>query len=308
MTVSSRRWGIACAIASLLSSSSAWAAEPAQEAQPPPQEAPRIAWIKGPAKVDLGREVANLGLDGELAFARAEDARKLLQAWGNRTSGDEVGLVIPRAEGQDWMVVFTWHPVGHVKDDEKDKIDADAILKSIQEGTEEGNAYRKERGIPALHVVGWLEPPRYDERTHNLVWATRARDDEGHESTNYDVRVLGREGYLSVTLVEEPAKLALSKPSVEKILSNLSFKAGKSYAEWRPGDKVAEYGLTALVAAGAGAAAVKLGLFAALGKMLAKSAKLIALAGAALVAGAAKLWRAARGRAEPPRPPADPPA
>ncbi len=261
--------------------------------------APEVDWVKGPAKVDLGSNVAALGLEKEFMFAKGDDTRKLLQFMGNRTHGNEVGLVLPRVEGQDWMVVFTWHDVGFVKDDEKDSIDAAAILKSIQEGTEEGNAYRKERGIPALHVLGWLEPPRYDAKSHNLVWATRARNDEGHESTNYNVRVLGREGYLSVTLVDIPDKLAASKPAVEKVLAGLTFKSGKSYAEWVPGDKVAKYGLTALVAAGAGAAAVKLGFFGALGKLIAKGGKLVVAAIVALGVGLAKLWRAARGRTAP---------
>jgi uncharacterized membrane-anchored protein len=273
-----------------------------------PVEAPagaelKVDWVKGPAKVDVGSSVAQLDLSSEFAFAKAKDTQALLQSWGNETDGSEVGLVMPKAEDQDWVVVFTWDPVGYVKDDDKDKIDAAALLKSLQEGTEEGNAFRKEHGLPALHVLGWLEPPRYDTKSHNLVWATRARNDAGKESTNYNVRVLGREGYLSVTLVDSPDKLAASKPAVEKVLASLSFKSGKSYAEWLPGDKVAKYGLAALVAGGAGVAAAKLGLFAGLGKLIAKGGKLIVVAVAAIGAFFAKIWRKLRGRSVSPKPP-----
>jgi len=44
-----------------------------------------------------------------------------------------------------------------VKDNEK--IDADAILKTLKENTEASNAERKRRGWPELHVVGWSIPP-----------------------------------------------------------------------------------------------------------------------------------------------------
>jgi uncharacterized membrane-anchored protein len=67
-------------------------------------------------------------------------------------------------------------------------------------------------------------------------------------------------------------------------------------SEWRQGDRIAEYGLTALVAAGAGAAAVKLGLFAKLGKLFAKFAKLIIVGVVAIGAFLSKILRGLFGR------------
>ena len=94
---------------------------------------------------------------------------------------------------------------------------------------------------------------------------------------------------------------------MEAVIGAFTYKLGKRYAEWVPGDKVAEYGLTALVAAGAGAAAVKLGFFAVLGKFFAKSAKLVIIALAGLGGIAAKFWNALRGKASarPERPPGE---
>ena len=281
----------------------AWAEEAA------PAEQRKVKWTSGPAKVQVG-DHAQVDVPDTLAFAGAEDTRALLEGMGNPTDGSELGLVVPKAQDQDWFIVFEWAGIGYVKDDEKDRIDADALLKSIREGTEESNAERKKRGRSALHVVGWTEPPRYDARTHNLTWAVLARNDAGHESVNYNVRVLGREGVMSVTLVEEPKRLAQAKPAVDQVIGAFTYREGKRYAEWVPGDKVAKYGLTALVAAGAGAAAVKLGLFAVLAKIFAKMGKVIAVAIAALGAGVVKFWNALRGKASarPAPPPADPPA
>ena len=257
-------------------------------------DTPQIQWVRGPGTVDLGGE-ASLGLSERYVFANAGDTRKLMEVMGNTVTNTEVGLVAPKAKDEDWIVVFEYHPVGFVKDDEKDRIDKDAILEGIREGTEQANKLRKQKGIPALHVTGWYEEPHYDPRTHNLVWALLAKDDSGAEVVNYNMRVLGRQGYMSVTLVDEPAKLAASKPEVEKVLASFGYKQGKSYAEFVPGDKVAEYGLAALVAGGAGAAAVKLGLFGWLFKALAKGGKAIVLLVLGLLAGLKRLLSGGQG-------------
>jgi uncharacterized membrane-anchored protein len=247
-------------------------------------DGPSVKWVSGPGVVGLGSQ-AEIRLKAGHAFANAKDTQALMEAMGNTVSGQEVGLIRPETKDEDWILIFDYHDVGYVKDDEKDKIDKDALLKSISEGTEEANQRRKERGIPGLHVVGWYEEPHYDQKTHNLVWALRAKDDNGEEVVNYNMRVLGR-----------PAKLALSKPVAEQTMQGFSYKSGKTYAEFRPGDKIAQYGLAALIAGGAGAAAVKLGLFAALWKFIAKGGKALVLLIIAAIAGLRRAIAAAFGR------------
>jgi len=242
-----------------------------------------VHWTAGPTTVALGSQ-AQLKLTDGYDFAGAADTRKLMQSMGNSVSNREVGLVNPKARDKEWVLIFEYEAVGFVKDDEKDKIDKQALLDSIREGTEEGNKRRKEAGVPGLHVTGWFEEPHYDSRTHNLVWALAAKDDNGVPVVNYNMRVLGRDGYMSITLVDNPDKLATSKVEVESLMSGFSYQTGKTYAEFRPGDKIAEYGLAALVTGGAGVAAAKLGLFAWLFKFLAKGGKATV---AALVAAAA---------------------
>lgn len=249
------------------------------------QAEPNVNWVSGPGVVSLGPK-AELKLKAGHAFAGAKDTQELMRVLGNSVSGHEVGMVRPEAQDEDWMLVFDQHDVGYVRDDEKGSIDKNALFRSISEGTEEGNKRRKSLGISPLHVTGWFEEPHYDSTTHNLVWALRAKDEAGSEIVNYNMRILGRSGYMSVTLVDEPARMAASKPVAEEIVRSFDYKAGSKYAEFRAGDKVAEYGLVALIAGGAGAAAVKLGLFAALWKFIAKGGKAIILliaAGAAAV-------------------------
>jgi uncharacterized membrane-anchored protein len=257
---------------------------------------PEVTWQKGPLTATLGDEVATVGVPPDYVFADAADTRKLMESMGNSVDNTEVGMISPA--GEDWFLIFEYNPDGYVKDDDRDQIDKDAILDSYKKGTEEGNKRRREMGAPGLHITGWFEEPHYDPRTNNLVWALQARDDNGGEVVNYNVRVLGREGYMSVTLVDDPSKIAANKPRAEKILSSVAYAKGKTYAEWRPGDKVAQYGLAALVAGGAGAAATKMGLFAVLGKFLAKAGKAVVLLFIAVGVGLKKLWQAVSSRGE----------
>lgn len=94
---------------------------------------------------------------------------------------------------------------------------------------------------------------------------------------------------MSVILVTDPEELAVAKPRVASLLGGFSYQQGSRYAEFIKGDKVAEYGLAALIAGGAGAAAAKFGLFAKLGKLLARGAKLIVVGIAALFAAIRRL-------------------
>ena len=93
---------------------------------------------------------------------------------------------------------------------------------------------------------------------------------------NYNTYALGREGYISVNMITSASQIATDKAQAKTILDSLQFNEGKRYADFNPAtDKVAEYGLAALIA---GVAAKKLGFFAIIAAFLAKFAKL-AIAG-----------------------------
>src|SRR5262249_16883816 len=143
----------------------------------------QVQWVPGPTTVVLGADVAQLTLGEGHAFAGAEDTRKIQAAIGNTITNDEVGLVTSQDPAQRWAILFEYEAGGYVRDDGRGRMDADASLESIREGTEEANKHRKEKGVPAIHVVGWDEAPHYDARTHNLVWAIRGRSDDGRRSS-----------------------------------------------------------------------------------------------------------------------------
>jgi uncharacterized membrane-anchored protein len=170
------------------------------------------------------------------------------------------------------FAMFRFSDDGHVKDDDKDKLNADKILRTIRDGTEAANAERKRRGWPAMGVVGWQQPPAYNKATQDLEWAVIGKS-EGERVINYNTRILGRRGVMEVKLVVSSEELEANLPLYRELFGTFEYKAGERYAEYRPGDKLAKYTLTALVAGGAVAVAAKTGLLGTLVLFLKKAWK-----------------------------------
>lgn len=255
------------------------------------QEATR-SQVVGPASIPL-KDQATFALPKGYIWVPQPAAGRLLQAMGNHNSEALLGLVMPAAEQDDhWLAVARWEPAGYIKDDDAKKWDVDELFKSLKEGTEEANKDRKARGFTELDIVGWVEKPSYQAPTHRLVWslAARPKDLPAGEANgiNYNTYALGREGYISLNLLTDERHVAGDKPHATTLLQALSFNEGKRYEDFNAStDKVAEYGLAALVG---GIAAKKLGMFALAAGFFAKFAKVIGLAAVGLVAAARKVF------------------
>ncbi len=246
---------------------------PAQQQDAAPKV--KIDWQDGPTVGKLG-DLAEIKVPEGYRFAGADGTRKFLELTQNPPTGGELGVLIPERKDNEetagfWFVIFEFNNIGYVKDDDRDKLNADNLLKELQTNTEEGNKERARRGWPAYNIDGWFKSPYYDVSTKNLTWATRGHSLENgkeEKSVNYSVRILGRRGTVDVDLVLGPDAVSTVLPRFAEVLGGFSFKAGHSYAEFRPGDKVAEYGLAALVAGGATAIALKTGLLAKFWKLI----------------------------------------
>ncbi|MCA9554126.1 MAG: DUF2167 domain-containing protein [Myxococcales bacterium] len=230
---------------------------------------------------------AEIAIPPGFRYLSAAEASRLVEAMGNITSHKELGLIGTR--DLEWFVVFFFDDIGYVNEDEKDELDANEIADSIKESLEYSNEMRKERGVSELFFDGWSIEPRYNETTKQLEWANRLRSADG-VSVNYNTRVLGRKGVMRVILVTDPELLDATLPKYRELMSGFKYTEGERYAEYRSGDKIAEYGLIALVAGGAGAVAAKTGLLTGLLLFLKKGAKLIVVGLVAIGAFIKKLF------------------
>lgn len=289
---------IACAFGRLLADAPPPAQPAADEtAQAAEQlEIPGINLTHGPATVKLG-SVAELKLPEGYAFVGPDSLDRFYEMTQNMRSGQEVGVVI---SPERWLLFFDYDPVGYVKDDDKADLDADKMLKTMRETFAAANEERRKRGWPEHKLDGWATAPRYDEKTNNLKWAVRfssSEDNYQSATVNQNTRLLGRGGIMKVILACDPEDFATSDASADALLASFNYVPGQTYAEYKKGDKIAEYGLAALVVGGAGAIAVKAGLLGFLGKFW----KAIAVGIAAIGAGIVKFFNKLTGRQPPPQ-------
>jgi uncharacterized membrane-anchored protein len=239
---------------------------------------------------------AHFNLGPQFRYLEQADARRVVeQLWGNPPDEGVLGLVVPAAtplsDTHAWAVVVTRADDGHVSDEDAAKTDYTKLLKQMQDGTREDNDERRKAGYPAMQLVGWAVPPRYDAASKKLYWARELQVEGASQPTlNYDIRVLGRSGYLSLNAVADMRDLATVQDGMQQLLPSVEFDPGKRYADYQPGsDKLAAYGVAALIGGGI---AAKAGLFAKLGALLLAGKKLVVL----LLAGIAGLWRKFTGR------------
>lgn len=254
--------------------------------EPAPKHSPfdDLAWQPGPQSFALGTR-ARLELPEKTAALSASESNKFLKLTGNLPTP---GLNI--VTNGAWWATFEFDDAGYVKDDEK--IDADALLQQLKDSDGPSNEERKKAGFPALITDGWYVPPHYDPATKRLEWGLRIHSAEDNRPViNYTVRVLGRSGYERVVLVSSPETLDQDVAQFKKVLTGFDFNAGEKYSEFKQGDRVAQFGLAALVAGGAAAVATKTGFWKVLLGALAAGWKLVAAAVVALLAGIAKLFK-----------------
>jgi uncharacterized membrane-anchored protein len=274
---------LAAAFALASTASHAGTAEDRQKEGEAAVAAARAATMKGPSDILL-RDQAVLKLPAGMEYIPQPQAGRLMQAMGNSSDDRLIGLVQSSGDPQ-WLVVARYEASGYIKDDDAKDWNVDDLYKSLKEGTEEGNKRRREQGFPELEIVGWVQKPSYDAATHRLVWSMAARtpgENDAQQSINYNTYALGREGYITLNLITSRASIEADKPVAGQLLSALQFNGGKGYTDFNSStDKVAEYGIAALVA---GVAVKKLGLFAVIAAFFLKFAKVALLAGAGLLA------------------------
>jgi uncharacterized membrane-anchored protein len=191
----------------------------------------------------------------------------LAKIWGNPRGGGTLGMITPAnfnpLGDESWAVVITFDEDGYVKDDDAAKINYDDLLKDMKKDTREASKAREKEGYGSIELIGWAAPPHYDVATHKLYWAKEIKFDDSPDHTlNYNIRMLGRRGVLVVNAVASMAQLKEVEAATPDLLRMVDFQDGHRYADFTAKtDKVATYGLAALVAGGIGA---KAGLFKAL--------------------------------------------
>lgn len=253
--------------------------------------AERLKYQEG--KIALRDGLATLNLPDSFRYLDPASSQTLLSGlWGN-PSAETMGVIVPKDfdpfADDSWCVVIDFQEDGYVKDDDAEKINYSKLLKEMKAGTREASAERVKLGYAPIELVGWAAEPRYDKSTHKFYWAKEVKFGDSEENTlNYNLRILGRRGILILNAVGKISQLPQIEKATPEILAMVDFNEGHRYADYQPGsDKVAAYGLAALVAGGV---AAKTGLLKGIFLAIIALKKFAIIGVIALFAGIQKLW------------------
>lgn len=196
----------------------------------------------------------------------------LLGADAERYSWLDSGVEFPGTEAvlaseaeSKSLVYYEWRGEGYVSDSDWEDVNGEDLLKQYRDSAEASNDERMKNGFEAMHVVGWLEPPHYDQATRTVTYAMELKDKDSNWANAVALR-LGRAGYTELTWVGsiDAFRNASGRPALlDRALATHAFEEGYRYRDFKEGDKVAAYGIAGLVAAALGVKFSK-GLIAAL--------------------------------------------
>lgn len=245
-------------------------------------------------QIVLGSNLATLTVPDGFGFLDGKQSATLLdRIWGNPPGEPPLGMLIPKGfdpfGDHSWAVTIRFEDEGYVKDDDAEKINYADLLKQMQEGAKSASEARVKQGYSPVALVGWATPPRYDKASKKLYWAKELKFGGTSENTlNYNIRILGRRGYLVLNAIGSMAELPAIEKVTPQILSMVEFNQGNRYGDFVAStDKVATYGIAGLVAGGI---AAKLGLFKGLWVLLLGAKKLVIVLGVGAVALVGKLF------------------
>ncbi len=210
----------------------------------------RLNWIERPGTYTLERSGGTVTLSAGLSLLLGHDAERHQFLMNGTDSPDAEAVLYDRKD--DVLVVYEFFGAGFVKAEDWAGIDADALLESIGERVRAENRERAERGLAPRTVTGWREPPEYAPSYDVARWAVEF-EEGGETALVARALKLGRDGYQRFTWIGPVAQYSETDSLLDAALAGHEFREGRSYADFRDGDRVAADGLAALAAAAMGA-------------------------------------------------------
>lgn len=217
--------------------------------------------------------------EGYVYLNKEKATRLLVDYWGNPADDEILGVLLSDTAhiyaNADIAYIIYYMETGYVSDKDAKDIDYDDLLVEMKKEIKETSDNLSEEYMK-YELVDWAVSPKYDAEKKTLVWAKHLRFGGEHETLNYDIRILGKQGVVIMQAVADMADCAQVVADEDLIVSSVQFNSGYAYSDFNPAtDHVAEWTIGGLIA---GKVMAKAGLFAKLGIFLAKFWKIIAFA------------------------------
>ncbi len=229
---------------------------------------------------------ATISVPGDMRLLDRMDAQRLLELyWGNTEDTTVLGALVPAnavvMNDVELAFILYYDEAGYVSDDDANDMDYDALLSDLQEYTRAISDSLAAMGYPRQELIGWAQDPTYDSENKVLRWAKHFRftfpDTESNEALNYDCRILGRRGYVTLQALSDYSEADSVIAKGNELSALVKFDKGYRYEDFDPDeDEVSDWTIGGLIA---GTALLsKAGVFAKIGLLLAKGWKLILVA------------------------------
>jgi uncharacterized membrane-anchored protein len=239
----------------------------------------QLPWV-GTGTYTLPMSDSKLALpQGDIAVFGA-DAQRAYRALGNPAERAGMEGFVAGGPKHDQIVTFKSFDAGYIGLDDWSQLDPAELLALFKSNTETENQLRRQQGVTELHLRGWLQPPTLDRNTATVYWAILGDEDgQTAQTVNAVALRLGRSGYEELTWTGTQDQYQAPGNQLDAMLRAHSFAPGTTYADRISTDKMAGYGVAALVGTVLGAKVVKV---AAAGGGLAALGKLFPVLGAAI--------------------------
>ncbi len=204
--------------------------------------------------ITLGDGLATFVIPQGFKYVSGKQADYILHdIWGNPPQSGSLGMIFPShygpADYDSWAIDISFEEEGYIDDADAAEMDYDELETELKKESVTSSRERDKAGYGKMLFLGWAKQPFYDSANKKLHWAMKYDTDGDDLTLNYNIRMLGRRGYLVLNIIGGVNQLEEIEPQIETLLSSVNFNDGHAYKDFDPEyDKVAAYGIGALVA------------------------------------------------------------
>ena len=141
---------------------------------------------------------------------------------------------------------------GYIKGDDWDNVDAESFIKELKSGSDKANKERVKNGYATVEDITWHIKPSYNKELGYVFYSLLVKFNDGSETYNSTAMVLGRKGYTDITFLFKESIADVMPTEIDKVVKNFKYNQGSQYTDFKSGDKIAAYGVGALVAGSLG--------------------------------------------------------
>lgn len=204
-------------------------------------------------EIDLAKKMAKIKVPNDVRFLNAEHSRSVSEElWGNPPQASLVGMLFPKQvessfDSAKWAFVINYEEIGCVEEEEE--IDADDLLKQMNDAVKADSSERVKAGYEGMSLVGWAETPNYDANHKALYWAKEFRIGGAEVNTIvYGIRVLGRKGVFSLNATIGKENWGNAQAQMKQIVESITFTEGNQHKDFSSSsDKISDWTINGLI-------------------------------------------------------------